>query len=131
MGPPSYMQSVVDRNVVMRHIPAYGWCFYFVTGSLTYLLPILALSHLTLSRCVIENRFSSDAEEEISNACIKLNCFRRPGPVMLLKLHHVLSYRGTSAASMIQGDCLLARDVPKFMSRTNCAEGETLTGSVS
>ena len=21
MGPPSYMRSVVDRNVVMRHIP--------------------------------------------------------------------------------------------------------------
>ena len=24
MGPPSYMHSVVDRNVVMRHIPVYA-----------------------------------------------------------------------------------------------------------
>jgi hypothetical protein len=130
MGPPSCMRSVVDRNVFMRSIPVYGCCIYFVIGSRTYLLPILACSHLTQNWCVIQNRFSSAAEDEISKACMKSNCFRPSEPVMLLTLNHVLSYRGTSAAGIMQGEFLLARDVPKFVSRTNCVEGEILRGSV-
>jgi hypothetical protein len=124
------MRSVVDGNVVMRRIPVYGWCIYFVIGSLTYLLPILACSHLTLSWSVIQNRFSSAAEQEISKMCIKSNCFRPSEPAMLLTPHHALSYRGTSAAGMMEGECLLARDMPKCVSRANCAQGEILAGSV-
>ena len=29
MGPPSYMQSVVERNVVMRRIPVLVWFVIF------------------------------------------------------------------------------------------------------
>jgi len=28
MEPPSYMRSVVDRNVVMRPIPVFPWCIF-------------------------------------------------------------------------------------------------------
>ena len=36
MGPPSYMQSVVDRNAAMRHIPVY--LHSFLTSTLDRVL---------------------------------------------------------------------------------------------
>ena len=110
--------------------PTCIWLVYFVIRSLTYLLPILACSHLTLSWNVVQNQFSSAAEEEISNVCIKSNCFRPSEPVMLVTPYHALGYRGTSAAGMMQWECLLTRDMPKCVSRANCVEGEILRSSV-
>ena len=56
--------------------------FFFVIGSLAYLLPILAGSPFD-TRCVTQNWFSSAAEGEIPSGWIKLNSFRQSEPVKL------------------------------------------------
>jgi hypothetical protein len=44
MGPPSYMRSIVDWNVVMRRIPEYSFLHSPVTSTLsTMLFNILSL----------------------------------------------------------------------------------------
>ena len=49
MGPPSYIRSVVDRNVVMRHIPVYIYKTHTHTHT-----PILTLKtvHFVHVACV-------------------------------------------------------------------------------
>jgi hypothetical protein len=47
MGTPSYMQSIVGRNVVMRRIPVYTTVLGFIC-SLTHVLIGMSSSHVVL-----------------------------------------------------------------------------------
>jgi hypothetical protein len=59
MGPPSYMRSVIHRNVVMRHIPVLFHPFFtqlfdsYITKDMYFLKLIVSLSKTLLSFKII------------------------------------------------------------------------------